>query len=276
MRGLDGARMRAMTLAIGVVTGFAVAVPSAHAITEEQHNVADRFALGNAVWILYHEIGHLLINEFQLPVLGREEDAVDHLATVLLLEAADQENDQYLTDAIDGFFLSARVRARVDTSRLVSSGHGLDEQRAFEVVCLMLGNDARSFGPLADSVEMPEGERGRCAHAYGLARSSWFTVLEANTGGWFNRADPKSVAINYGPAGRANVSARTILEGASVLERAADFLGRTYTFPREVALRAEECGEVNAFFEPDTGEVVICYELVEDFRSLLAGYFEGL
>lgn len=270
-----GGLLRAAATAL--LTLAAATPATAQALTPQQVAEADRFALGNAVWILYHEIGHLLVHEFRLPVLGREEDAVDHLATVLLLEPADPQNDRYLIDAVDGFFLSARARPRSTTQRLYYTGHGLDEQRAFEVTCLMIGNDARAFGGLANSVGLPAAERERCPHAYELARSSWFSVLEPHRGGtWLNRPSADSVVISYGPAGPANRSARNIMEAAGVLDAAAQYLARNYVFPRQVALRAEECGDANAYFEPASGDVVICYELVEDFRSLLAGYFEGI
>lgn len=271
-----GSGLKSWTAALILsIAAFSASTP-ARALTDEQRLSADRFALGNAVWILYHEIGHLLVHEFRLPVLGREEDAVDHLATVLLLEAANRENDQYLTDAIDGFFLSARARPAANNDRRLYTGHGLDEQRAFEVVCLMIGNDPVAFGPLADSVNLPAAERERCPHAYQLARSSWFSVMDANTGGWFSRASRDSVAIHYGDADGRNRAARDILTGAEVLEGAAEFIGTSYSFPRQVTLRAEECGEANAFFEPATGDVVLCYELVEDFRALLTRYYTGL
>jgi hypothetical protein len=41
----------------------------------------DEFILGNVVFVLFHEFGHALVSELELPVLGREEDAVDRFAT---------------------------------------------------------------------------------------------------------------------------------------------------------------------------------------------------
>jgi len=249
---------------------------SALALSNAQALKADRFALGNAIWVLYHEIGHLLVNEFRLPVLGREEDAVDHLATITLLEGADQQMDGFLTDAVDGFFLSARVKVKNQSQRQLFVGHGLDEQRAFEVACLMLGNDRIAFTEFADSIKLPVDQRERCPAAYNLARSSWLTVLEPYTGSWLNRPKEDAVVFDYGSASKANRRAKAILQNAEVLEAAAEFLGQKYVFPRQVVLRAEQCGEANAYFRPETAEVVVCYELVKDFRALLAGYFEGL
>ena len=43
------------------------------------------FVAGNALFTLGHELGHAVISEFNLPVLGREEDAADSFATLALL-----------------------------------------------------------------------------------------------------------------------------------------------------------------------------------------------
>lgn len=43
----------------------------------------DRIVLSQAKFVLLHEIGHALIDQLALPVVGKEEDAVDGLATLL-------------------------------------------------------------------------------------------------------------------------------------------------------------------------------------------------
>ena len=247
---------------------------STGAAAASRDDETNRFALGNSIWILYHEIGHLLVNEFQLPVLGREEDAVDHLATVTLLEGADEQMDNYLADAVDGFFLSARIKRNNNSDRMFFAGHGLDEQRAYEVACLMLGNDERAFTPLADSINLPVQDRERCPNAYQLARSSWLSVMEGHTGGWLSKPAKDAVLFEYGAASAKHAEAKSILENAEVLEAAAEYLSGQYVFPRQVMIRTEECGDSNAYFEPNSGEVVLCYELVEEFRTLLTGYYK--
>jgi hypothetical protein len=41
---------------------------------------AASFVEGNLYFLGYHELGHALVSELDLPVVGREEDAVDRLA----------------------------------------------------------------------------------------------------------------------------------------------------------------------------------------------------
>lgn len=37
----------------------------------------------------YHEVGHALVDVLELPITGKEEDAVDQLSTYVLVEDAD-------------------------------------------------------------------------------------------------------------------------------------------------------------------------------------------
>jgi hypothetical protein len=59
-----------------------------------------------------------------------------------------------------------------------------------------------------------------------------------------------------------------------LLERAADGLNRALILPKDITLRAKDCNEVNAFYNPDDSSVTVCYELMEHFYKLFksAGY----
>jgi hypothetical protein len=51
--------------------------PRLKGLSQQQRVERVEFVVGNTLVLLLHEIGHVLISEFQLPVLGREEDAAD-------------------------------------------------------------------------------------------------------------------------------------------------------------------------------------------------------
>src|SRR5262249_8299399 len=46
-------------------------------LSHEQRKAIVEFVVGNTLFALVHEVGHALISEMGLPVLGREEDAAD-------------------------------------------------------------------------------------------------------------------------------------------------------------------------------------------------------
>lgn len=53
-----------------------------------------------------------------------------------------------------------------------------------------------------------------------------------------------------------------------LLEKAADKLNRSLRLPRDIFLRAKDCGEVNAFYDGEENSVTVCYELVEHFYNV--------
>lgn len=61
-----------------------------------------------------------------------------------------------------------------------------------------------------------------------------------------------------------------------LLERAADGLNRALILPHDIYLRAKDCAQVNAFYNPDDHSVTVCYELMEHFYKVFrsGGYDE--
>ena len=53
-----------------------------------------------------------------------------------------------------------------------------------------------------------------------------------------------------------------------LLEKAADDLNKALILPNNIYLRAKDCGEANAEFDPKTQAITVCYELMEHFSSL--------
>jgi Putative metallopeptidase len=54
-------------------------------LTHEQRAQTVEFVAGNLLFVLFHELGHALVSEMGLPVLGKEEDAVDAYAVLAML-----------------------------------------------------------------------------------------------------------------------------------------------------------------------------------------------
>lgn len=52
------------------------------------------------------------------------------------------------------------------------------------------------------------------------------------------------------------------------LEKAADQLNRALILPNDIFLRTKDCGEANAFYNPNDQSITMCYELMEHFYLL--------
>jgi hypothetical protein len=80
------------------------------------------------MFIFFHELGHGLIDIYDLPTVGREEDAVDEFSTLLLLEA-DDYGEKAVLSAAHWFVLQSQSQA-ADTP--FWDEHALDMQRFFK------------------------------------------------------------------------------------------------------------------------------------------------
>lgn len=64
------------------------------------------------------------------------------------------------------------------------------------------------------------------------------------------------------------------LRRMGLLEDAVGALNAQLRLPRAVSVRLVECGESNAYYDPEAYEVQMCLELMEDMASVLDGQFE--
>jgi hypothetical protein len=82
-------------------------------------------------------LGHVLIAEMKLPLLGREEDAADTYAALRLLSFGTSFSQQELAQAAQGWFLNDRRDQEIGEKPLYYDEHNLNQQRAYQILCLI-------------------------------------------------------------------------------------------------------------------------------------------
>ncbi len=117
-------------------------------VSDQKRQQLAEFVVGNMLFVLLHETGHALVTEMELPVLGRDEDAADAFAVVTMLKVGTAMSHRVLVEAAKAWFLTdLRDKKEGDKPELYDA-HGLNEQRAYQIVCLMVGsNKGRIQGP---------------------------------------------------------------------------------------------------------------------------------
>jgi hypothetical protein len=224
------------------------------------------FVSGNMLFVLLHELGHAVITQMGLPVLGRMEDAADTFAVLMLLRMESEFSHRALVDAAEGWFLAARRDEKTGVKTAYYSEHGLNEQRAYQIVCLMVGSDAAKFRDLADETNLPEERRHTCLGDYSNAAFSWDLLLKPHR----RAADaPKTqIDVIYGPAEGAMAAIRDMARTILLLETVATHVADQFVWPRPLTLEMESCGFPNARWEIRTRQVILCYELGANFADL--------
>lgn len=134
----------------------------------------DYLVIGTLVFALMHELGHGLIDVLELPTTGREEDAVDQLATILLLNQG-PIGDSLAFGAV-GWFLTNAKSSQLDDLALADD-HGLDKQRVYNIICWIYGRDPTRYPEVVAEGWLPEHRAEHCPAEYLRLRRSWQILL---------------------------------------------------------------------------------------------------
>ncbi|HKZ14620.1 MAG TPA: DUF4344 domain-containing metallopeptidase [Solirubrobacterales bacterium] len=125
-------------------------------------------------FILAHEFAHALIHNFELPVLGREEDAADGISTVVLLKA--EGGALYAIDAAE-FWEAFSGRQDPPDLAEYADNHSFDRQRADNILCWVAGSDESILEAFLENEVLPEGRLASCPGEWELLRGSAEQVL---------------------------------------------------------------------------------------------------
>ncbi|WP_163729166.1 DUF4344 domain-containing metallopeptidase [Mycolicibacterium psychrotolerans] len=135
----------------------------------------------NAEWAtFFHEVGHMAVTLYDLPVTGREEDVADQLAAYILLTPgddgkADPESVQSVKDFARVFNASGDTDVTDDD---MADVHSLDKQRVYNLECWIYGSDPEANGDLVTDGQLPEDRAGGCADEWQQLDKAWSTLLD--------------------------------------------------------------------------------------------------
>lgn len=134
----------------------------------------DKKVVGATFFAFLHEAGHALVDQLDLPVTGKEEDAVDQLASVILLG----HGGTRLFMALDGakaFLLHSKQGFSASS---FWDEHSFEEQRYYSIVCLAYGADPKKrTGLVGDKDGLPIERAKTCPAEYARVKKAWSALL---------------------------------------------------------------------------------------------------
>ncbi|MDH0425487.1 DUF4344 domain-containing metallopeptidase [Stutzerimonas stutzeri] len=237
---------------------------------------AVRFTVANAEFTLMHEMGHLLISELQLPVLGREEDAADQLGFMglFLLQQEQHRDDFYakLMDVADYCRMEWQNAERDGSPVPVWDSHALDAQRFYNIACLAYGSDPDRLDWVLEVSGLPVERALYCPDEYEQVAHAvqWFREHFGRSAAQPLRHRIK-VVYDTPPAHLAGgTELLEKIRASGELEAVAAKASEAFALPRDLTLRMSTCGAPDAWFNRISGELTLCYERIAYFRDLAA------
>lgn len=142
--------------------------------TLKTRTARDEAAKGATVSMFLHEVAHALIDGWDLPITGREEDAADQFSTLLLINGI-PNGDKMALDGARAFELLADLER--GQGKDYSDPHSLDEQRFFNTICLVYGHQPEHYEYLIRNGTLPGARAFECEETYALVNKSWQVIL---------------------------------------------------------------------------------------------------
>ncbi len=245
------------------------------AIADEGTDDAERieFVVGNVVFVMLHEFSHLIIEDFDVPVLGNSEDAADTLAAVTLIRAdrAHPERDfrliRMLLTAADANRILWQRGLEKDNPAVYLARHPLSVQRAARITCLAYGSDPELLEPLPEIVGLPEFRAFWCDEEYENAEKAWLWVRDSFVRESTGTASEHQFSYGEASESRYEILRERLVEN-EVLERTLAHVSQTMLLPDAITLRTRSCGSPDAYWDGNARELVFCYQLIEAFYQL--------
>ncbi len=123
-----------------------------------------------------HEIGHALIDIYNLPITGNEEDAADRCSTFINLTELGEDGVNAVLAAADAFAIESKGNA--PDRRNLADEHLLQEQRFYNSLCLIYGSNTKKYAYILNDNYLPKERAARCPSEYERTVDSWSDLLE--------------------------------------------------------------------------------------------------
>lgn len=216
------------------------------------------FVRRNLIATFYHELGHALIDQLELPVLGQEEDAADVFSVVMVERLFDEKGAVAInTGAARGFEVDAIKMRRKGREWDWTDEHGPDMQRYYNTVCLTYGSAPERRKGFADKMGLSEDRAKTCEAEFALAKRSWDLVIK--------RIAPESSAKTVS----FNETARTALQiqAAQVIETEVKRVNEKFNLARHLRVRVKRCqrgGSFYAFYTASHEKITVCTNFIDE------------
>jgi len=202
---------------------------------------------------------------------GVSDSMLDAGVVVQAHDNAADEDGAVALDAISGWLAASAFGQPTNEADPIPA---LNQERRRALVCLIFGADP-SQAALAHRAGLGEGDRATCIQRYQDARKKWADWLVP-----YRRTADMPVPLRASPEGAPAEGepvlrlsfAPSIDEGDQAIADAmrknglfqvlTDDLNTTLWMPRPMTALLTECGDAKAFYNPDRGEAVLCYELL--------------
>jgi hypothetical protein len=128
-------------------------------------------AIGPAIEVVAHELGHALFDVYRMPILGREEDAADQVAAFTLLRLSPDQARKAIAGV--AFMYASEAKEAAPKVKDFADPHSVSAQRFFNLVCIAYGSGRKEFADVVDKGLLPKDRAEECPGEYKQVAHAW-------------------------------------------------------------------------------------------------------
>lgn len=233
------------------------------------------FVLGNVLFALLHEFGHAIIRDFDVPLLGLEEESADTIAAVSLMLLDRQQPRAGFGEALAVTALAQNYLWKTGLEHegarvALWAQHGLSVQRYARLACLLYGSDATQYGWVVKAAEMEAIRAENCGEEWRIAERAvrWLRDTYGIAPSQRSSRPATEISVKYAKPLNADEGVLAeLIQEKQLLEKLATAMQTSFAFPEPLTLKLSHCRVPNAYWDDEYREVVLCYELMEAFAK---------
>lgn len=212
------------------------------------------FATNVATHVLYHELAHALIREFDLPVLANEEAMADAFATVAVTTWHRDRASAIITDRVRSWIYEDAEVTPEDYD--FKGEHLLDIRRAYQAGCLFYGLDPAEFAGHVTFLELSERDLSDCSDTGPDQQLGWERTLAPHMLPDGTRSGLVEAIFGEGPMKDAVAQSGLIQTFAADVAR--------FDWPAPITLHFDHCDR-GAYWSRSTRTITLCDDYVQRF-----------
>ena len=155
---------------------------------------------GQLLFAVAHEFGHAVFDIYNLPLLGRQEDAADQFAIHFLLQFGGERAQKLIWGA--AYAYNRHIKNYKDNPKVTlpllafSNEHGSAEQRFYNLICIAYGYDSKIFATVVENGYLPDARAKVCRYEYSSLANAIKKLIAPHI-------DPAEAAKIYAPKSTA-------------------------------------------------------------------------
>lgn len=260
-------------------------------LTQSDIDQIYEFATNASMGIIFHEIGHLIVDEFNVPIFNNEEDVADSFMAWSLIQIPDEyasyEDYEYYAEephkVIKGisdyyYYLTLLGRDTSEVYGLKESEYGLhstDNKRFFNIACFMKGSNPEVFDTYITKRGLEYVLDNQCDYNYLQMSDAWWDVFKGSAEDdeyefWEVYVDDyvQKIELQFQDS---DINIHQYFEEyatPTILYFLQNVIAQV-KLREDYILSFESCdGDINAYYISSQNKILFCYELVEEFMTV--------